>query len=240
MFGLYRKLKDIATWHVDAFVKKVARDFPAGATVLDAGAGECRYKKYFGHCRYQALDTRVGDSTWDYSKIDVIAPLDDMPFEAASIDGVLCTEVLEHVEDPLRCLTEMHRVLKPDGKLCLTVPFFHHEHQTPYDFFRYTSFGLRALLNKAGFDQDRVVIQGFGGTFERWAYELTWLFDLFPGMRLRGGRRNRPRDLLLLPLRGFCLAAIRGLQALLLACDRLDKSSKAPLGWALTATKQAA
>ena len=68
-----------------------------------------------------------------------------------SFDSVLCNQVLEHVFNPDYFLSEIHRVLKPSGKLLLTVPFVWDEHEKPYDFARYTSFGLTSLLEKNGF-----------------------------------------------------------------------------------------
>jgi SAM-dependent methyltransferase len=63
----------------------------------------------------------------------------------------LCNQVLEHVFNPVQFLQEVNRVLKPGGKLLLTVPFVWDEHEQPYDYARYSSFGLRAMLEKSGF-----------------------------------------------------------------------------------------
>ena len=68
--------------------------------VLDAGSGEGRFRKYFDGCRYVALDSRVGDSSWDYSEVDVAADLAAIPFPDCSTDVVLNIQVLEHVPDP--------------------------------------------------------------------------------------------------------------------------------------------
>jgi SAM-dependent methyltransferase len=54
------------------------------------------------------------------------------------------------VFNPDEFLGEIMRVLKPGGKLLLTVPFVWDEHEQPYDYARYSSFGLRALLEKQG------------------------------------------------------------------------------------------
>jgi len=63
----------------------------------------------------------------------------------------LCNQVLEHVFNPDAFLSEIYRVLKRDGKLLLTVPFVWDEHEQPSDYARYSSFGLKALLEKNGF-----------------------------------------------------------------------------------------
>jgi SAM-dependent methyltransferase len=73
------------------------------------------------------------------------------PFEDSFFDSALCNQVLEHVFNPDEFLHEINRVLKHGGKLLLTVPFVWDEHEQPYDYARYSSFGLRALLEKHGF-----------------------------------------------------------------------------------------
>jgi SAM-dependent methyltransferase len=69
-----------------------------------------------------------------------------------SFDVVLSTQVLEHVPDPLAALGEFRRVLRSGGSLIATVPFIWEEHETPFDFYRYTRYGLEHLLGLAGFD----------------------------------------------------------------------------------------
>ena len=69
-----------------------------------------------------------------------------IPFPNNQFDHILCTEVLEHAEDPGTLMEEMHRVLKPGGSLILTVPFSARVHHAPYDFHRFTSYGLAAML----------------------------------------------------------------------------------------------
>ena len=58
----------------------------------------------------------------------------------------MCNQVLEHVFNPDDFVREIARVLKPGGALLLTVPFVWNEHEQPYDYARYSSFGLRAFL----------------------------------------------------------------------------------------------
>jgi SAM-dependent methyltransferase len=233
---LYQQLKDYGTFAVREFVERTAASLRPGSRILDAGAGQCTYKPYFKHCDYVAVDIGVGDSTWDYSHLDIVAPLDNLPIPDASFDAILCTEVLEHLDKPEDSLRELCRVLRPEGRLFLSVPFFHHEHQTPFDFFRYTSYGLKSLLQRTGFRPDTIMIKPVGGIFMRWSYELTALFELFPGIRI-GTRYKTPRDILLLPLRGFILLTIRLIQATLILMDPLDKTRKASLGWHVVAKK---
>jgi SAM-dependent methyltransferase len=74
-----------------------------------------------------------------------------LPFANQSFDTVFCSQVLEHVFEPQAFLGEIHRVLSPGGRLLLTVPFVWDEHEQPFDYARYSSFGLKHLLQAAGF-----------------------------------------------------------------------------------------
>lgn len=82
------------------------------------------------------------------------------PFEDSVYDSAMATEVLEHCPDPMVTLTEIHRILKEGSPLLLTVPFIWPTHEAPYDFYRYTPFGLRHLLSKAGFEEIEITCLG--------------------------------------------------------------------------------
>jgi len=143
-------------YYVNRFVKRVAREIPQGSTLLDAGAGECVYKKYFDHCKYFSTDYAVGDSDWDYSHIDFVCKLSEIPVPDENFDYILCTQALEHVYNPDEVLAELNRVLKKGGKLFLSAPFIHQEHQLPHDYYRYTKSGLRHLLEKNNFEIEQL------------------------------------------------------------------------------------
>ena len=84
--------------------------------------------------------------------MDVFYDGNRIPFDDASFDSAITSQVLEHVFTPDAFLTEINRVLKPKGNLLLTVPFVWDEHEQPYDYARYSSFGLKSLLEKNGFE----------------------------------------------------------------------------------------
>jgi SAM-dependent methyltransferase len=228
------KLQDLGRWYITEFVRSVAGRLPAGTLLLDAGAGECAYKKFFAHCRYLAMDLGVGESAWNYANLDLLSRLDRLPLSDGSVDAILCTQVLEHLEWPRESVREFHRVLNPGGVLYLTAPMAHNEHQAPYDYFRYTSFGLRSICGGAGFG--RLEILPFGGLPARIAYELPRIMTLFPGSGARSGR-VRIGGLLLLPARVAVFLAVRLLQRLFLWADRFDRARNDPFGWSLIATK---
>ena len=74
-----------------------------------------------------------------------------IPFNDNTFDSVLASEVFEHIFNPDEALLELNRVLKKGGNILITVPFVWFEHEIPYDFARYTSFGIEHLLRKNGF-----------------------------------------------------------------------------------------
>jgi len=123
---------------------------------LDVGCGQQPYAKYFAHvARKRACDFDAARGAVDFS-----CPADRIPLADASLDSILCTEVLEHVPDPRAVWREFARVLKPGGKVLLATPMYWPSHEEPYDFFRYTAFGLQHLADEAGFDVVKLYPRG--------------------------------------------------------------------------------
>ena len=228
------KIRDIGRWYINKFVHQISDDLPDNALVLDAGAGECAYRRFFNHCQYKSLDLAVGEENWNYQNLDYIAPLHKIPIADNTFDAVLCTEVLEHLERPRESVKEIYRVLKPCGKLFLTVPMAHAEHQAPHDFFRYTSYGLRSICQEAGFKN--ISITPFGGMFVRWAYELPDCKSIFPVLRTNDGDINT-KGLVIFPVKAFTHLLIRALQFILIRIDTLDKKRDFPFGWGVICEK---
>jgi len=148
---------------IDCFVREIASTTPSRAHVLDAGAGECRFKSSFAHARYIGVDFGQGDARWDYSRLDAFGLLEELPFPDRSFDRVISIVVLEHTAEPCRVLSEFRRVLSDSGTVHLVVPHMWEEHQRPHDYFRFTSNGIRYLMARAGFRVDR--IEPVGGFF---------------------------------------------------------------------------
>lgn len=117
--------------------------------LLDVGCGSKPYKSLFAVDAYIGLDID-SEMTRMRGMADYLYDGSAFPFTDSSFDAVLCNQVLEHVFNPDEFLGEISRVLKPGGKLLLTVPFVWDEHEQPYDYARYSSFGLCALLEKQG------------------------------------------------------------------------------------------
>ncbi len=131
------------------FLVKAGESMPKGSTLADLGAGQGRYKFFFEHCNYIAVDFGAGDIEWDYSALDIVGNISQLDFiKDNSVDFCLNTVVLEHLSEPSDFFAHVQRILKPGGKLFLYAPFYVEEHQIPYDFFRYSSYGLKYLCEK--------------------------------------------------------------------------------------------
>ena len=127
-----------------------------GGELLDVGCGQQPYRGYLSHLtRIRACDydARRGD-------VDFSCPADCLPLPEASLDSILCTEVLEHVPDPLAVWREFHRVLRPGGRVLLSTPMYWPSHEQPYDFYRYPEYGLRYLVEKSAFTIEALLPRG--------------------------------------------------------------------------------
>lgn len=120
--------------------------------VLDVGCGSKPYRDLFSVDSYIGLDTARSGHDHTRSQVDVEYDGETFPFSNGEFDSVVCFQVLEHVFHPQRFLQEIRRVLRPSGTLLLTVPFVWDEHEQPFDYARYSSFGLRHLLEANGFE----------------------------------------------------------------------------------------
>lgn len=167
---------------IDDSVASFAAALPATARVLDAGAGELNHARYFTRNFYVAVDLAVGDSSWDYGKLDAIADLTALPFRAASFDGSINIVTLEHIREPGCALREIERTLAPGGKLLLIAPHEWEVHQSPHDYYRYTRHGLAYLFDKAGFAE--YSIEPVGGYFRLMSRRLLNGLQFFPGLWL--------------------------------------------------------
>jgi SAM-dependent methyltransferase len=194
----------------------------ARGTFLDVGCGTMPFRRYVETRveRYDSLDIepRVPGVTF-------VSDICAMPMVRTNgYDGALCSEVLEHVGDPQRALLEVHRILRPGGKLLLSVPFLARLHEEPRDYFRYTRHGLAHLLAGGGFQVVEIV--PIGSVFSFLGHQISIL--------LLSATYRIPvvRDL------AFGVNAL----AVVLPCYLLDRLSrlrpKLPAGYVAVATKE--
>jgi SAM-dependent methyltransferase len=144
----------------------------ASGRLLDVGVGERPYADLFAPhvSRYVGVEyppacenLSPGITRRVHAGLGIVDAWCDghhLPFADGTFDTVLSLEVFEHVPDPDGMLAEMHRVLRPGGRLLVTVPFLSQQHALPYDFWRYTPQGLRAMLEQAGFTVERTAPRG--------------------------------------------------------------------------------
>lgn len=139
-------------------IKNLSNHFNGGY-LLDVGCGTKPYEPLFNVDSYIGMDVAGGGHSDDAKYSDVHYNGKEFPFKDSFFDYVISNEVLEHVFEPEKFMEEIYRILKPDGLLLITVPFVWDEHETPYDYGRYTSFGLNHLILKSGFkviDQHKI------------------------------------------------------------------------------------
>ena len=124
-----------------------------GGRVLDAGAGRLTYTPRLSQVAREVISLdryRVKDG------LNILSDLAELPLAGNSFDSVFCSQVLEHVPDPHSVLGEFARILRPGGKLLLSVPHLAYLHNEPHDYYRYTEFGLKHLLHATDFEVQEI------------------------------------------------------------------------------------
>jgi len=116
--------------------------------ILDFGCGTKPFEQLFPVSEYIGLEYDCEQSRMK-TKADFFYDGKHFPFDNNSFDNVLSTQVLEHVPNPQECLNEIARVLKSDGYVMISVPFSQEEHEEPYDFYRFSSYVIADMFNKA-------------------------------------------------------------------------------------------
>jgi SAM-dependent methyltransferase len=132
----------------------------SGSSVLDIGSGDSRHEKLLGAgCTLFRLDYPATNQRYRLLP-EIFADASSLPIASNAFDVVLLLEVLEHLPDDQKALGEIRRVLKPGGKLYLSVPFIYPIHDAPSDYRRYTIFGLQSILEKFGFRVVQMIHHG--------------------------------------------------------------------------------
>jgi len=223
----------------DAWIASQAKQLPEGSRILDAGAGSCPYRGFFKHCEYKAQDfVNLSDeqlSGGQYGQIDYVCDIASIPVADASFDAILCSEVLEHLPEPIKVISEFARILKPGGKIIITAPLGSGIHQEPYHFYGgYTPFWYGKFLAEAGFDA--IQVEENAGSLRACAQESMRFIQLSKpfsfGMPFWKELLWAPLWLLLLPF----MAILAPLSSMFL--NPYDKDKRFTIGYHVTAVRR--
>jgi SAM-dependent methyltransferase len=213
--SVHKLLADVARRHLGSLHGRV----------LDVGCGASPYRELLpADAIYVGVDTRR------QPQAAMQASADALPFADGSFDGIMCTEMIEHLPRPWLMVAELGRVLRPGGRLYLTAPFDWHFCDEPHDYFRFTTHGVRALLDDAGFEVEQM--EKVGGMFSAFSAKL--LEDVVEGWlrTARGAGLERG---------GYLLAALGSLPwnaATTMLAPRLDRlSDRNPFSVAVMAVR---
>jgi len=165
----------------EAWLEKILKQIRPGSRILDAGAGELKYRKFCSHLDYVSQDFARYDGggnsqglqmgSWDQSRLDIVSNITSIPELDGSFDAIMCVEVFEHLPDPLLALKEFRRLLKNDGTLIITAPFCSLTHFAPFHFYSgFNKYFYMEHLPKMGFIIREIV--GNGNHFEYIAQEI--------------------------------------------------------------------
>jgi len=135
--------------------------------VLDVGCGMKPYEQLLGGQATHWTGLDFVQSAAGHTRADVFGSALDMPFESASFDTIICTQVAEHVPEPMRLFSECARVLRTGGILLLTTPQTEEMHEQPHDYYRYTRYGLQYLAEAQGLQV--LALHPFGGAAQAFA-----------------------------------------------------------------------
>ncbi len=198
--------------------------------MLDIGCADRWVERQLSsRCKYVGLDSPITGVQIYRSRPDVFADASQLPVAGASIDVVVIFEVVEHLRYPREALCEIARVLKPQGRLLLTMPFLYPIHDAPHDYQRFTIHGLAREMEAAGLHVDSVE-PSLG------AAETAGLVACLAlgGMAVEAAQRRSP-GLLLVPLVAVAIPIINGLTWLV--ARLLPSWSAVTAGYSLRARK---
>ena len=222
----------------DAWMYAQSRQIPAGSKVLDVGSGCAPYRHLFENCQYYTQDFgREPGTQGKYAPLDFECDITSIPVANGTFDVVVCTEVLEHLPEPILAIKEIARVLRPGGVVLLTAPLGSLLHQEPFHFYGgytphwYREFLPRHQLEIRSLERNR----GFFSLFAQEAQRFTSY--LSPRQLLRRPvwmAAMLPLWLTTLPLFKFLLPALAR------SLDELDLEQLSTAGYHVVATKRAA
>lgn len=213
-------------FYLKKYIKKFAQQIEVDQPViLDIGSATAPYKSLFTFKDYISIDidAQRGD-------INIIGNILNLPIRENAIDVVICTEVLEHVNDTEKAFLQINRVCKKEGYLILTIPFLIGVHDS-IDFYRFTETALRKLLTAYGFEI--LILKERGGIFSL----LGSIFSQLP-YQLFGPYSNN-RNYIKFTIIFFYYLILIPLMKIFLLLDKLDKKKHFTIGYCVLARKVA-
>jgi len=216
-----------------------------GTEVFDVGCGERPYAEFFKPriARYWGLEyppvaDNLNPDVWNRPEmlrtvVDVWGDAQRLPFADATFDTVLAAEMLEHIPDPNACVAEIARVIKPGGRFLLTVPLVAPLHQWPFDFYRFTPKGIEAIVQRNGFEVERVTPRGnfasaTGATISHWLVRSMAASKLHHDGSVAVSRWRGP----------FVLPLVALVQIFFWVCEKLASDTGASLGYSVVARRK--
>jgi SAM-dependent methyltransferase len=198
----------------------------ARGRLLDIGCGNKPYQSTVA----PYIDEYIGCDIVQSSKncVDILSPANNIPLDAESFDTVISTQTIEHVEDHQGLINEAYRLLKTGGYLILSGPMYWPLHEEPYDFFRFTKYGFKYILEKAGFSI--VNIEANGG---KWAVAgQAFLHALYPQINNVSGIKGKTARALLKSIGG-----IKGINRFFLYLDGKGTDYSNTMNYVIVAKK---
>lgn len=182
----YHNNRKFYNWSVydvaDEFIIKYSKYYKG--ELYDLGCGTKPYEDYFKQFCSNYVGVDWSDSLHNLTA-DIVTDLNKaLPIENEKADTIVSFSVMEHLYNPQGFLEEAYRILKKDGKIILQVPFMWHVHEEPYDYFRYTKYGLQFMFEKAGFKN--IVVESSTGFWVNWFVKLNYqLVRIMSGKSLK-------------------------------------------------------
>jgi len=243
----YVRFADPESYYIDKLLSQIKVSKKERSVALDAGAGNQNKKPYLvskGY-EYESCDFEHVFDKNAISTLTHVCSVEQMTMPDCKYDLIISIQVLEHLKDPEKAISEMYRVLSPGGLIFLSTNFLYPEHGSPHDYFRFTKYGLIALFARNRFNL--LAIESHGGFLAMCAQFFHEAPSYFRNYIIFGCvnplKENKPKInrlplllIVIIPLFLFNLF-FQALAFVLHFLDRFDKNQRYSLGYSVIAIK---